>query len=171
MPSILPKSGGKNNINHNFSFYPVMEEVSEWTFLFRPPLNSALLTTLSSAAEFADFVIDELNRKNKKNFFIDNTFKIDCFCHYFQHFYLYPVESGLSKNKYYRAVFKSIASILLILPVGSMILLSGMLSAAVYRRNKLRRGLARLTAVTDRMSKVSFLLNFSIVLWDEWMDV
>lgn len=43
------------------------------------------------------------------------------------------MESGLLKNQFYRAIFKSITSILLILPVGAMAMMSGMLSASVYK--------------------------------------
>lgn len=79
--------------------------------------------------------------------------------HYFQHFNLYPVESSLAKNIFYRAIFKPIASILLILPVGLMLVLTCILSASVRRVNKVRQNLARLPTTSERPAKVSLALN------------
>lgn len=70
------------------------------------------------------------------NFLQTNTLKIDYFSHYFQQFNLYPVESSLAKNKFYRAIFKSIGSILLIAPVVLMLVLSCRMSVYLYRAKK-----------------------------------
>ncbi|CRK98163.1 CLUMA_CG011529, isoform A [Clunio marinus] len=72
------------------------------------------------------------------------------------HFNLYPVETSLAKNKYYRVIFKSFATILLILPLSVMIVLGCLLSPAVCRKNKLRhRVVAQLPSLVDSSEKKS----------------
>lgn len=84
---------------------------------------------------FMDCVINEVELKNIK-LLQTNTLKIDYFPHYFQQFNLHPVESSLAKNKFYRAIFKSIGSILLIVPVVLMMVLCCRLSVHLYRAQK-----------------------------------
>lgn len=108
--------------------------------------------------EFVECGIDELKRKT---FFFLLHFLMDYFSHYFQQFYLsvYPVESPLARNKFYQAIFKTIASILLLMPVGITLALGCLLSAATFSRaNKLRQTLVRAasTNAPEATAKVSF---------------
>lgn len=113
--------------------------------------------------EFVECGINELKRKT---FFFLLHFLMDYFSHYFQQFYLsvYPVESPLARNKFYQAIFKTIASVLLLLPVGITLALGCCLLSA-YRSNKLRQTLVRAasTNAPEATAKVSFCIIFETI--------
>ncbi|CAO1391437.1 unnamed protein product [Diamesa hyperborea] len=72
----------------------------------------------------------------------------DNLCH--NQFYLYPVESSMAKNKYYQAIFKSMASILSVfLPLTILMIFNCMLATSVYKAHIMRHNLAALSAGTE----------------------
>lgn len=79
-----------------------------------------------------------------------------------QHFYLFPVQSSLAKNKFYQVVFRSFASLLLIAPIIAIMVLSCFLSAAVCRANKLRRSVAPSTTLAESLAHVSLWNDLAV---------
>lgn len=72
-----------------------------------------------------------------------------------QHFYLFPVQSSLAKNRFYQVVFRSFASLLLIAPIIAIMVLGCLLSSAVCRANKWRRSVAPSTTLAESLAHVS----------------
>ncbi|CAO1403380.1 unnamed protein product [Diamesa tonsa] len=81
----------------------------------------------------------------------------DNLCH--NQFYLYPVESSMAKNKYYQAIFKSMASILSVfLPLTILMIFNCMLATSVYKAHIMRHNLAALSAGTEGPNRSDTLI-------------
>lgn len=75
---------------------------------------------------------------------------------------MYPVESSMAKNKYYQAIFKSMASILSVfLPLTLLMIFNCLLATSVYKAHIMRHNLATLSVGTERPNRVS-LINIKV---------
>lgn len=137
MSSMLPNKT-ENIINHNSS-----------------------LTTKFSNEEFRiesgeDYVATWIAQSTEGFFFLPT---IDYFLDYFQNFYFFPVESTMAKNKFYRIVIKSVATIFLVLPEGGVALMLCLLTASAYRACKVRQILVHTPAINANTAKVSSIVS------------